>query len=113
MGSNPPATIPIVAFGVYRIVTATLDPLFVDTPFRMTVTAILDLKQEPKSVRYSAQNLMIVLFNIHPRPKDFITGAAISSSMTTESIMVRESYVRGSKEKDTLVVNVRKDMKAQ
>ena len=101
---HPGNIIPIVALGVYRNVAATLDPLFADTPFRMT--AILDLKQDPKSVRYSPQNLMTVLFNLHPRPRVFITGAAISQAMTAESINIWDTYVRESKEKDTLVINV-------
>ena len=96
--------IPIVALGVYRDVAAMMDPLFVSTPFRMT--AILDLKQEPPSVRYSAQNLWTVLFNLHPRPKVFITGAAISHEMTAESITVWDSYVRESKVKNDFVINV-------
>lgn len=104
MASRPPGMIPIVALGVYRNVAATLDPLFSDTPFRMT--AILDLNQEPESVRYSPQNLMTVLFNLHPRPKVFITGAAISPHMTAESINVWDSYVRESKEKDTFMINL-------
>lgn len=103
---SPPSTtmIPIVALGVYRDVAAKMDPLFTDTPFRMT--AILDLKQDPLSVRYSPQNLLTVLYNLHPRPKVFITGAAISQSMTAESIAVWESYVRESKVKETFVINV-------
>ena len=96
--------IPIVALGVYRDVAASMDPLFASTPFRMT--AILDLKQEPTSVRYSPQNLRTVLFNLHPRPKVFITGAAISRAMTLESIAVWDGCVRQSKEGDTLVINV-------
>ena len=36
----------------------------------------------------------------------FITGAAISQSMTAESIAVWESYVRESKVEETLVINV-------
>ena len=70
------------------------------------MTAILDLKQDPPSVRYSAQNLWTVLFNLHPRPKVFITGAAISHAMTAESITVWDSYVRESKVKDAFVINV-------
>lgn len=95
---------PIVALGVYRHVAATMDPLFVRTPFRMT--AIMDLMQEPKSVRYNPQNMAVVLFNLHPRPKIFITGAAISQKMTHESIAVWNTYVQESKEKDTFVINV-------
>ena len=81
-----------------------MDPLFVSTPYRMA--AILDLMQDPPSVRYSAQNLYTVLFSVHPRPKVFITGAAISRAMTAESITVWDGYVRESKVKDTLVINV-------
>lgn len=102
--SSSTSLIPIVALGVYRDVAATMDPLFASTPFSMT--AILDLKQDPPSVRYSAQNLWTVLFNLHPRPKVFITGAAISHAMTAESITVWDSYVRESKVKDAFVINV-------
>lgn len=105
MSLNSPAPLyPIVALGVYRHVATSMDPLFNNTPFRMT--AIMDLMQEPKSVRYSPHNMMAVLYNLHPRPKVFITGAAISQRMTHESIQVWESYVRESKEKDTFVINV-------
>lgn len=95
---------PIVALGVYRHVAASMDPLFVGTPFRMT--AIMDTMQEPKSVRYSPHNMATVLFNLHPRPKVFITGAAISRQMTHESIHVWNAYVQETKEKNTFVINV-------
>ena len=104
MSSPNPNIIPIVGLGVYREVAAKMDPLFAQTPFRMT--AILDLKQDPPSVRYSPQNLLTVLYNLNPRPKVFITGAAISQSMTAESIAVWESHVRESKVEETLVINV-------
>lgn len=104
MSTPNPNIIPIVGLGVYREVAAKMDPLFAHTPFRMT--AILDLKQDPPSVRYSPQNLLTVLYNLNPRPKVFITGAAISQSMTAESIAVWESYVRESKVEETLVINV-------
>lgn len=104
MAHHSAHTISIVALGVYRDVAAHMDSLFVDPPFR--ISAILDLKQDPKSVRYSPQNLMTVLFNLHPRPKVFIIGAAIPGGMTAESITVRNDYVRESKEKDTFVINV-------
>ncbi|KAI4191318.1 MAG: hypothetical protein LQ348_003539 [Seirophora lacunosa] len=95
---------PIVALGVYRHVAASMDPLFLGTPFRMT--AIMDTMQEPKSVRYNPQNMAVVLFNLHPRPKVFITGAAISRQMTHESIHVWNTYVQESKEKNTFVINL-------
>lgn len=95
---------PIVALGVYRHVAASMDPLFLGTPFRMT--AIMDTMQEPSSVRYNPQNMAVVLFNLHPRPKVFITGAAISRQMTHESIHVWNTYVQESKEKNTFVINV-------
>ncbi|KAL8972206.1 MAG: hypothetical protein Q9197_002896 [Variospora fuerteventurae] len=95
---------PIVALGVYRHVAASMDPLFVGTPFRMT--AIMDTMQEPKSVRYSPHNMATVLFNLHPRPKVFITGAAISRQMTHESIHVWNAYVQETKEKNTFVINL-------
>ena len=104
MSSPTTKIIPIVALGVYREVAAKMDPLFAHTPFRMT--AILDLKQDPPSVRYSPENLLTVLYNLHPRPKVFITGAAISPSMTTKSIAVWEDYVRESKVEETFVINV-------
>ena len=104
MSSPTTNIIPIVALGVYREVAAKMDPLLAPTPFRMT--AILDLTQDPPSVRYSPQNLLTVLYNLHPRPKVFITGAAISQSMTAESIAVWEGYVRESRVEETFVINV-------
>ena len=103
----PSNTIPIVALGVYRDVAAKTDPLFTNTPFRMT--AILDLKQDPPAVRYSPQNLLAVLFNLHPRPKVFITGAAIPPDMAAESIAVWESYVSEAKAADIFVIDVSAD----
>ena len=102
--NNAAPLYPIVALGVYRHVAAGMDPLFTNTPFRMT--AIMDLMQEPKSIRYNPHNMLAVLYNLHPRPKVFITGAAISQGMTHESIQVWNSYVKESKEKDTFVINV-------
>ncbi|KAL8725675.1 MAG: hypothetical protein Q9181_006322 [Wetmoreana brouardii] len=99
--------IPVVAFGADRNIAASMDPLFVDTPFRLT--AVPDLLQEPESVRYTPQNLMTVLFNLHPRPRVFITGPALSQSMTAEAIDVWDAYVRVSKEEDTFVINLRDD----
>lgn len=99
-----PEMTPIVALDVYRNVAASMDPLFVDTPFRMT--AILDLRQEPMSIRYNTRNLMTVLFNLHPRSKVFIIGAAISHSMTAESVAVWDSFVREVREEGTFVINV-------
>ncbi|KAL9606516.1 MAG: hypothetical protein Q9179_000302 [Wetmoreana sp. 5 TL-2023] len=93
--------VPIVAFGADRKIAASMDPLFVDTPFRLT--AVPDLLQEPESVRYTPQNLMTVLFNLHPRPRVFITGPALSQSMTAEAIGVWEAYVMVSKEEDTFL----------
>ncbi|KAL8826850.1 MAG: hypothetical protein Q9170_007248 [Blastenia crenularia] len=105
MAALPPSPIiPIVALGVYRHVAATMDPLFNNSPFRMT--AIMDLAQNPASVRYTPENMATVLYNLHPRPKVFITGAAISRQMTEESIAVWSSYVQDSKEKDTFLINV-------
>ncbi|KAG7007243.1 hypothetical protein G7Y79_00011g031410 [Physcia stellaris] len=95
MSSQTTNIIPIVALGVYREVAAKMDSLFAPTPFRMT--AILDLKQDPPSVRYSPENLLTVLYNLHPRPKVFITGAALSRAMTAESIAVWEGYVKESR----------------
>ena len=97
--------IPIVAYGVYRNVAASMDPLFTSTPFRMA--AILDHATEPAAFRYTQHNLGVVLYSLNPRPKVFITGAAISDDMTKQSIRVWDFYVRETKAEDTLVINVR------
>lgn len=81
-----------------------MDSLFTFTPFRMT--AILDLASQPATLRYTPHNLGVILHNLHPTPKVFIIGAAISGGMTAESITVWESYVRETKEQDSLVINV-------
>lgn len=102
--STNPNLISIVAYGVYRDVAASMDPLFTSTPFRMA--AILDHATEPPAFRYTHHNLGVVLYSLNPRPKVFITGAAISADMTTESIRVWDFYVRETKAEDTLVINV-------
>ena len=94
----------VVALGVYRHVAESMGPLFAETPFQ--TAAILDLKQEPESVRYSPHNMATILYSLHPRPKVFITGAAISQEMTDESIKVWDEYVERTKQVDTLVINV-------
>lgn len=96
--------IPIVAYGVYRDVAASMDPLLASTPFRMA--AILDHATEPAAFRYTHHNLGVVLYSLHPRPKVFITGPVISADMTRQSIRVWDFYVRETKAEDTLVINV-------
>lgn len=102
--SSSVSTIPIVALGVYRHVAATIDPLFLSTPFRMA--AILDLKSQPAAFQYSPLNLGTVLHTLHPSPKIFITGAAISAEMTRESVSVWEAYVKESGSERHLLINV-------
>ena len=94
----------VVALGVYRHVAESMVPLFAKSPFQ--TAAILDLKQEPESVRYNPHNMATILYSLHPRPKIFITGAAISREMTVESISVWDEYVEMTKQEDTLVINV-------
>ena len=101
-------TIPIVAYGVNRDVAARMDPLFTSTPFRMA--AILDHATETKAFRYTHHNLGVVLFSLNPRPKVFITGAAISKDMTAQSIRVWDFYVRETRAEDTLVIDVSFDV---
>ena len=96
--------IPIVAYGLYRDVAASMGPLFTCTPFRMA--AILDHTTEPAAFRYTHHNLGVVLYSHNPRPKVFITGAAISEDMTTHFVRVWDFYVRETKAEDTLVINV-------
>lgn len=105
MASNAQGIIPVVALGVYRNVAAAMDGPFANTPFRMV--AILDIMTKPTAIQYNPHNLATVLHNLHPRPKVFISGAAIDGEMTAESITVWDSYVRETKEKDTFVINVR------
>ncbi|KAL9608914.1 MAG: hypothetical protein Q9167_006270 [Letrouitia subvulpina] len=80
-----------------------MDPFLIGTHFY--AIAIMDLTQEPESVRYSPSNMKTVLFNLHPRPKVFITGAAISPEITQESIAVWDEYVQQTRRDDTLVIN--------
>jgi hypothetical protein len=105
MASNAQGIIPVVALGVYRNVAAAMDGPFANTPFRMV--AILDIMTKPTAIQYNPHNLATVLHNLHPRPKVFITGAAIDGETTAESITVWESYIRETKETDTYVINVR------
>lgn len=81
-----------------------MESLFISTPFRMA--AILHLTSQPAAFRYNPHNLGAVLHNLHPRPKVIILGAAISPTMTTESIVVWDTYVEEAKEDGTLVINV-------
>lgn len=105
MASNAQGIIPVVALGVYRNVAAAMDGPFAKTPFRMV--AILDIMTKPTAIQYNPHNFATVLHNLHPRPKVFITGAAIDSATTAESITVWESYIRETKMTDTYVINVR------
>ena len=104
MTSDMTTVVPIVALGVYRHVAATMDPFLLTTPFRLA--AILDLTCEPAAFRYDAHNLGVVIQNLHPPPKVFITGAGISPEMTAESISVWDAYVKATKVTGTLVINV-------
>ena len=97
--------IPLVALGQYRHVAASMDPFLAGTQFY--AAAIMDLKQEPEAVRYSASNMKTILFNLHPRPQVLVTGAAVPSDVTKESIEVWNDYVRQTGTQDTLVINVR------
>jgi hypothetical protein len=94
----------IIALGVYRHVAATMSTTFDGTPFYMA--AILDLMSEPHAFNYNPHNLGVVLHTVEPRPQVFITGAAISEGMTTESIAVWNDYVEKLGVKNTLVINV-------
>ena len=96
--------ISIVALGVYRHVAATMSTTFQGTPFHMA--AILDLMSEPQVFNYNSHNLGVVLHTLEPRPQVFITGAAITESMTNESIRVWDEYVKKLGVKNTLVINV-------
>ena len=104
MTSHKYDVIPIVALGEHRAIASSMDPLFAGTLYRPA--AIMDLNQEPESVRYSAQNLTVVLYNLHPRPKVIIIGSALSQEIAVESTAVWNSYVDKVKEEDTLLINV-------
>ncbi|KAL2038679.1 hypothetical protein N7G274_008437 [Stereocaulon virgatum] len=108
MASNAQGIIPVVALGVFRNVAAAMDGPFAKTPFRMV--AILDIMTKPTEIQYNPHNFATVLYNLHPRPKVFITGAAIDEAMTAESITVWESYVRETKETDTYVINLNREL---
>ena len=71
------------------------------------MAAILDLTSEPQAFTYNPHNLGVVLHTLQPRPQVFVTGAAITSDMTNESIGVWEKYVKDDGIEDTLVINVR------
>lgn len=95
-------TISVVALGVYRHIAASTD--FQDGPYR--IAAILDLMSEPPAFTYNPHNLGVVLHTLLPRPKVFITGAAITPAMTNESIGVWETYVKDLGVENTLIINV-------
>jgi len=97
-------TISIVALGVYRHVAAKMEVPFEHTPYRMA--AIVDLKSSPEAFTYSAHNLGVVLYALHPPPQVFIVGAAISQSMADESISVWKAYTTNAGTKDPLLINV-------
>jgi hypothetical protein len=103
--------ISVVGLGVYRHVAATMDLTFQNTPYCMA--AILDLNSEPGAFTYTPHNLGVVLHALLPRPQVFITGAAISSEMTRESIEVWNSYVKNLEVENTLVINVSIYLKIQ
>lgn len=81
-----------------------MDLTFQGTSYR--IAAILDLKSEPQAFTYNPHNLGVVLHTLQPRPQVFITGAAITSAMTRESIEVWENYVKNLGTEDVLVINV-------
>ncbi|KAN0096090.1 hypothetical protein V8E51_014895 [Hyaloscypha variabilis] len=97
-------TISIVALGVYRHVAAKMEVPFEHTPYRMA--AIVDLKSSPEAFTYSAHNLGVVLYALHPSPQVFIVGAAISQSMADESISVWKAYTTSAGTKDPLLINL-------
>lgn len=97
-------TINVVAFGVYRNVAARMDTPFQHTPYR--ISAIVDLESSPKAFKYSAHNLGVVLYTLHPPPHVFIVGAAISETMANESINVWEEYIKNQGAENTLLINV-------
>lgn len=102
--SSSVSTIPIVALGVDGRIAATMDPLFLSTPFKLA--AILDLKTQPAAFQYSPHNLGTVLHTLHPSPKVFMTGPAVSAEMTRESVSVWEAYVKESGSEGHLLINV-------
>lgn len=97
-------TINIVALGVYRHVAAMMETPFQNTSYRMA--AIVDLKSSPEEFTYSAHNLAVVLYALHPPPQVFIVGAAISEIMANESIAVWEDSIKTRETQDTLLINV-------
>jgi hypothetical protein len=101
-------TISVVALGVYREVAASTD--FQGGPYRLA--AILDLTSEPSAFNYNPHNLGVVLHALHPRPQVFITGAAITSAMTNDSIEVWETYVKALGIENALIVNVGVELKS-
>lgn len=96
--------ISVVALGVYRHIAASMEPVFQDTQYRLT--AIIDLKSEPKVFTYTAHNLGVLLHTLQPRPQVFITGLIIDEEMTKEAIVVWEQYLEDLKTEDTLLINV-------
>jgi len=94
----------VVALGAYRHVAAKMEIPFQHTPYRMA--AIVDLKSSPEAFAYSAHNLAVVLYALHPPPQVFIVGAAISQSMADECIAVWKAYTTNAGTKDSLLINV-------
>lgn len=94
----------VVALGVYRNVAVSIDTLFSNTPYQ--IVAVVDLSNKIEAFRYTPHNLGVVLHCLQPRPKVFITGAAVSEAVTNESIRVWEEYVKTTGVKQTLVINV-------
>ena len=97
----------VVALGAYRHVAAMMEMPFQNTPYRMA--AIVDLKSSPEAFTYSAHNLAVVLYALHPPPQVFIVGAAISQSMADESIAVWKEYTSKAGTKDALLINVSRE----
>ena len=105
--SNTTGIISVVGLGKYRDYGLQIEECFTSTPYRLT--AFIDLTGEPEAFRYDAHNLGVVLRALHPRPKVFVIGAAISPEMAQESKRVFEKYREDTIEEDpfkTLIINV-------
>ena len=96
-------TISVVSTGIHRL--PMINAAFVEhqTPYR--VVAFLDFDQTPPANQYSAHNLAVLLYNLHPRPKAVLTGTAVLCMEGQEGIVeevreVLEEYMMDVLEKE-------------
>ena len=98
-------TIPIISVGIHRLPTLSATLREAGTPYRVTAFLDFDPTTTPAAYQYSAHNLAVLLYNLHPRPRALLTGTAVLWVPGREGIVeevraVWDKYARDVLEKD-------------